>query len=87
MLQIVYIILCVISIIKCINRKFDLYTIAVLSYIFYTLVCVIGETWITRSSGLKPAKKGQVYFWQVLSGQTSFPPQRGQAPLWWFLLW
>ena len=51
MLQIVYIILCVISIIKCINRKFDLYTIAVLSYIFYTLVCVIGETWITRSSG------------------------------------
>lgn len=51
MLQIVYIILCVISIIKCINRKFDLYTIAVLSYIFYTLACVIGETWITRSSG------------------------------------
>ena len=31
--------------------------------------------------------KGTGLFWQVLSGQTSLPPQGGQAPLWWFLLW
>lgn len=51
MLQVIYIFVCIISIIRYFNRKFDLLTIAVLSYIFYTLSCVIGETWITKAGG------------------------------------
>ena len=58
----IYLLACIISIIRILYRKFDVISLATLSFIYYTSSCLSGVVYITRSTGY--------YFYSDISSTT-----------------